>query len=418
VNSNTDFSQSPVNISTTVAATPTDTDIFFYNYPAYESPVTMVNDGRFLYTVLPNDDGKIRGFALGQSYPNHLTEEYYIYKMLVHTPSEHTYNGAKVPLELQLFHRKKDAELTDGEPSAADTAVVAIGFEESRDEASPFLRSLIDGGLPDQRGGTTLDNRAHPSILQFSTLFKPVFGPEGEEAGFWDYTGSLTQPPCSGGVRWFIRQEPMNAKKATIKLFTDSVKKSSGGVPGNARELQIIGTRPVFPRFAKTAVHMTVFEPEEPAAFADAYKRVKEHQDAFKESLNAGSGGSAEAIADGKDAEDSVLASNDYKSCLSDLGTLTADLEMAKTKQQNDCNTAEGYQKTMEDIAGGPARIEAAQKGASAQKSCDDQTLVVEAKEGQKTELESQCNTIKSNVEKEVEAAALAKANATADASA
>merc|ERR1719446_1050780 len=183
----TDFNQSPVNLSTTVAAVAPDKDIFFFRYPTYEAPVKMVNDGRFLYARFDNEDGKIGGFAMGESYPDHLSSQYYIYKIVVHTPSEHTYNGERVPLELQLYHHKKWATLSNGEPAPGDTAVVAIGFTESQDEASPFLKSLIDGGLPDQKGATTLVNRAFPSILKWSELFKPVFGAEGEKAGFWDY---------------------------------------------------------------------------------------------------------------------------------------------------------------------------------------------------------------------------------------
>lgn len=397
------FAQSPVNLSTTVAAIPTDDDSFFFRYPAYEAPVKMVNDGRFLYTKIANKDGQVGNFALGQSYPNHLTVQYNIYKMVIHTPSEHTYDGVKLPLEIQLFHHKKDAELMDGEPAAGDIAVVAVGFGESRDEASPFLKSLMDGGLPDQRGGTTLDNRAFPSVLEFSDLFKPVFGAQGQDAGFWDYTGSLTQPPCSTGVRWFVRQEALNAKKETLKYFSDVVKKSSHGVPGNARQLQVIGTRPVFPRYPKNAVHMTVHEPEEPAAFKAAYARVKDHQGAFKDALKTDSGGAKAAMKAGAGSKSTLFASNQYKDCLNTLGDVTSELALAKTKKADECNKAAGFQKTVDSIAGGPARIEAAAKYASAKKSCEDQSKVVQAKQGQKSELDTQCATIKSKVEKKIQ---------------
>lgn len=408
----TDYSQSPVNISTTVAAIAPDDDTFFFKYPSYESPVKMINDGRFLYATFDNDEnGRIGNLALGTSYPNHLTEQYNLYKMVIHTPSEHTYNGVKLPLEIQLFHHKKYSELTDGEAAPGDTAIVAVGFGESRDEASPFLKSLIDGGLPDQRGGTSLVNRAYPSVLEFSDLFKPVFGAQGVEAPFWDYTGSLTQPPCSGGVRWFVRQEAMNAKKTTLKYFTDVVKRSSDGVPGNARKLQIIGTRPVFPRFPQNAVHMMAYQPEEPAAFKEAFARVKAHQAEFKKALKTDAGGADAAMAAGNDP---LLASNQYKDCLDALGAVASDLELAETKETDECNKALGFQKSVDSIAGGPARIEASAKYGAAKKSCEDVGKVVQAKTGQKAELDAQCNTIKSKVEKEAEAAALKKAEADA----
>lgn len=405
--------QSPVNISTTVAAQAPDKDIFFFKYPSYETPVKMVNDGRFLYTVFPNADGRIGGFALGQSYPSFLTVSYYLHKMVIHTPSEHTYGGKKVPLEIQLFHRKKGAALTDGEPAAADTAVVAIGFAESRDEASPFLRSLIDGGLPDQRGGSTLDNRAFPSVLKFSELFKPVFGAQGQKAGFWDYTGSLTQPPCTEGVRWFVRQEPLNAKAKTLKYFTNSVKKSSGGVPGNARMLQVIGTRPVVARFARNAVHMASFNPKEPDAFKEALKNVKDNQAAFKDGLKKDKAGAGAAMKAGASPTDAVLASNDYKACMKAFGDVNVELKIAASKQTDDCNKAKGAEKTLKSISGGAANMEASAKLAAAKKTCEDQTKVATALKGQASTQQTQCNDVKSKVKKKADKA-LAASNAKA----
>lgn len=403
----TGTSQSPINVSTTSAAAATDEDSFFFSYPAYETPVKMVNDGRFLYTMLPNSDGKVGGVSLGTSYPDHLTVSWWVYKMVIHTPSEHTFGGVKVPLELQLFHHKSDATLTNGEPAPADTAVVAVGFAESRAEASPFLKSLIDGGLPDQRGGETMDNRAYPSVLRFSELFKPVFGANDGKAGFWDYTGSLTQPPCTDGVRWFVRDQTLNAKATTLKLFTDVVVRSSGGAKGSARELQAVGS-PVFGRFAVNAVHMTVFNPATPASFTDAEANVAASQQAFKDGLTADEAGAAATVAAGGDSTEVLASSAEYTECLDTLGSYNTELETAQSTQTNDCNTAEGYQQTLDSIAGGPARIEAAQKAASASKTCEDHTNVVNAKQGQKDAQEADCQSIKSEKEK------LAESNTTA----
>jgi len=408
---NVEMNQSPVNLSTTIAAKAPDDDYFFFKYPSYEAPVKMVNDGRFLYTIFPNEDGRIGGFALGKSYPDHLTVAYYLHKMVIHTPSEHTYNGVRVPMELQLVHRKKDAVLKNGEPAPEDTAIVAFGFTESRDEASPFLRSLIDGGLPDQRGGSTLDNRAYPSVLKFSELYTPVFGGEGEKAGFWDYTGSLTQPPCSTGVRWLVRQQPLNAKRKTLKYFTDVVEKSSHGVESNARTLQIIGPRPVFPRYARNAVHMTVFDPSEPDAFKDAFKRVKEHQQNFQDALKADTGGSEQAMEAGASQKGAVLASKEYNGCMKALGDVVSNVGVANKKMTDACNLMKGSAKALEGLAGGPARLEAAGKHASAKKSCEDQTKVAKALGAQQATQQETCDDVKKKVEKATAAVALEKAN-------
>jgi len=399
-NGATDFSQSPVNISTTVAATAPDHDKFFFRYPVYEAPVKMINDGRFLYTRFPTDDDKIGGFSFGSSYPHHLRDEYLIYKIVFHSPSEHTFNGQRVPLEAQLFHRRKDAELMDGEPWAKDTAILAVGFHETNAEKSPFLRALINGELPDQRGETKLGNRKSTG-LDFSEVLKPVFGAQGEKAGFWDYTGSLTQPPCTGGVRWLIRQETLNARRDTLRYFKESVRKASGGVPDNARALQIIGTRPVFPRYAQNAVHLQVFSPEEPAAFREASARVKEHQTVMKKALNGG--GSKNVIKKGGTVDEAVAASREYKRCMAEVGRVMESMNVAKVKKTSECNMAEGSLTTLKGISGGPARLEAAAKHAAFKKSCQDQTRVASALEAQSGTQQKQCGNIKQGVVKKWE---------------
>lgn len=395
--------QSPVDFSTTSAVQPPDEDNFFFSYPAYEAPVMMVNEGRYLYTVFKNDDDKMGGISLGSTFPHHLTVSWEIYKMVIHTPSEHTYGGKQMPMEVQLFHRKTNAKLKNGEPEPADTAIAAVAFQESLDEASAFLRSLIDGGLPDQRGGTSIVNRAAPSQVRFSDLFEPVFGAQGEKAVFWEYSGSLTQPPCSEGIRWFVREQPLNAKKATLKYFFDVVRKASGGVKGNARELQVIGTRPVFPRSAENAVQLTVFNANEGEAFRNAVNSVEENQKAFADGLNKDAGGADEALKDGADTATVVSSSNKVKECLDRLATINSELETAKVTQTNACNEAEGHQAAKDGISGGPAQIEAASKGASAQTSCNDQSEVVQAKQGQMNEVKDECDKIKADVAKEAE---------------
>jgi len=250
-----------------------------------------------------------------------------------------------------------------------------------------------------------MDNRGHPSSLDFSELFKPVFRAQGELAGFWDYTGSLTQPPCSRDVRWIVRQEAMNAKAKTLKMFHNAARRSSGGVPSNARALQIIGTRPVFPRFARNAVHMNVFSPDPPDAYSEALARVKQHQATFKEALKNDAAGSSNAMKEGQTLEEVILSSVDYRSCMKETSRVGESLFVAQVKKTDQCNLKDGSLATLEGITGGPARIEAARKHAVLKKSCDDQTTVVSALEAQQTTQMGGCDTIKSNLVKKFNAA-------------
>jgi len=39
------------------------------------------------------------------------------------------------------------------------------------------------------------------------------------DRGYWTYTGSLTAPPCTEGVRWYVYQEPVAISPGQIKEF-------------------------------------------------------------------------------------------------------------------------------------------------------------------------------------------------------
>ena len=42
----------------------------------------------------------------------------------------------------------------------------------------------------------------------------------GDATGVYHYDGSLTTPPCSEGVKWYIRKTPTQLSKAQIEAFT------------------------------------------------------------------------------------------------------------------------------------------------------------------------------------------------------
>jgi carbonic anhydrase len=379
--------QSPINFSTTSAAASSDTSNFYFKYPIYETPVMMKNDGRTLYNYIDNADGSVGGIAFGQSYPSLIDEAYYLYKMIIHTPSEHTFNGIKVPCELQLFHRKSDANLTNGEPDAADTAVVAVGFEESADEASAFLLSLLDGGLPDQRGAQNMVNRDNPSALHFTELLRAKFGAHDARAVFWQYTGSLTQPPCSTGVKWFVRIDTLNAKKATLQTIQQAAKKASGGIPANARTFQAVGSRAVFARFANDATHKEVFSIDAPDAFAAALDKAVTEQSTINSALSGTNSSNS-----------SGTQSAAYTSCLSELGEVIESLNTAKALEDNACSMMEAAKNTL-DSAAGAARLEASTQYATQKKSCEDEKDRVEALENERDDQQTQCDSLENSGE-------------------
>lgn len=132
-----------------------------------------------------------------------------------HSPSENTFNGKHFPLEGHLVHADKDGNL----------AVVAVMF--SAGPANPFIASLWKM-MPAKEG-------------EKKALAEPLSALEmlPAERHYYRFTGSLTTPPCSEGVRWLVIQEPVSASKAQIAAVAKAI-----GFPNN-RPVQPLNARQV-----------------------------------------------------------------------------------------------------------------------------------------------------------------------------
>ena len=104
-----------------------------------------------------------------------------------HTPAEHAVDGRLSPAEVHIVHQDADGGL----------AVLGVFVEPG--EANPIL-DLFGEDAP-EGAVLTVDPR---QLL-----------PEGASP-MYAYSGSLTTPPCSEGVRWFVLAEPTHASEAQI----------------------------------------------------------------------------------------------------------------------------------------------------------------------------------------------------------
>ena len=69
----------------------------------------------------------------------------------------------------------------------------------------------------------TMPKKAGESVnlLSENTVSAYSFLPKKQE--YYRFSGSLTTPPCSEGVRWLVMKTPIEASAAQIKAFTDTM---------------------------------------------------------------------------------------------------------------------------------------------------------------------------------------------------
>jgi carbonic anhydrase len=44
------------------------------------------------------------------------------------------------------------------------------------------------------------------------------------DRGYWTYTGSLTAPPCTEGVRWFVFEDQLSISRDQARAFSNLYK--------------------------------------------------------------------------------------------------------------------------------------------------------------------------------------------------
>jgi carbonic anhydrase len=171
--------QSPVDIVTS-RTTRADQAPLVVNY--HDTTLEILNNG---HTI---EDDYHDGGTL--SIAGH---EYKLAQFHFHTPSEHTIDGEHAAMEMHLVH--KDA--------AGKLAVIGVMIEEGA--TNPALEPLW-AHMPNKPGRSN-----HVEGVQVNAAkFLPV------NLASYRYSGSLTTPPCTEQVDWYVLQTPIQASAAQI----------------------------------------------------------------------------------------------------------------------------------------------------------------------------------------------------------
>ncbi len=165
-------------------------------------PLKVMDNG---YTIEVGTSGQSSAKLHGQNFS--LTH------IQFRTSSEHTLSGNSLPMEAQFFHKSDNGEI-------AVVAIILIVGKENQ-----TIRDIFDN-FPKQKGMV---------VEKPNTLFDPSrLLPD--HMTHYMYTGSLTTPPCTEGVRWYVLNTPVEMSKAQILQFRQVYSK-------NNRPLQPLNNR-------------------------------------------------------------------------------------------------------------------------------------------------------------------------------
>ncbi len=170
----------------------------------HEHQADVVNNG---HTIQVNYPGGSTLTVDGQTFT--------LLQYHFHSPSEHTLDGRHFPMELHLVHKTADGKL----------AVVAAFIAEGAVNAA---FEPVWAHLPKEQG---VEVHLEHILVDVDALLP-------QDRTTYRYDGSLTTPPCSEGVKWFILANP-------VALSTQQIAAFRAIVPANNRPTQPLNGRKI-----------------------------------------------------------------------------------------------------------------------------------------------------------------------------
>jgi len=174
-------SQSPIDIRN-----PQKADLPPIQFDYKPSPLHIIDNG---HTVMINY-GSGSSMSVGG-------KKYALKQFHFHRPSEEKINGKGYEMVVHLVHADQEGKL----------AVVAVLLQKGND--NPVVHELWSDLPKEKEKEEFLDN------VQID-----VAGLLPGNRGYYTFPGSLTTPPCSEGVTWFVLKHPVTISPAEIEQFS------------------------------------------------------------------------------------------------------------------------------------------------------------------------------------------------------
>ena len=193
--------QSPIDIGNTVVK-----DLPELKFDYKDTALRVTDTGHSFQVNAASGSG---GFTVGN-------DRYDLVQVHFHEPSEERVHGKPYSMVAHLVHKNAKGEL----------AVVAVLILSGK--PNDFLTPIFDN-FPAQ--GAT-ENVVAGKTINVGNLLPA-------HRGYYTFTGSLTTPPCTENVRWFVLKNPIGASEAQINQFRTRYRHNSRPTqPLNARVIE------------------------------------------------------------------------------------------------------------------------------------------------------------------------------------
>jgi carbonic anhydrase len=193
--------QSPIDIPD-ASARKGDLPPMLFNYKP--SPLNIIDNG---HTIQVN-------YAPG-SFVTVEGKRYELVQFHFHKPSEEKIDGKSYDMVAHLVHQGPGGKL----------AVVAVLLDAGKENR--LIKTLWDN-LPKEKGKENIVDALKINAVDLLPQSK----------GYYTFAGSLTTPPCSEDVTWFVLKTP-------VQVSADEIARFARSYPMNARPVQPLNGRDI-----------------------------------------------------------------------------------------------------------------------------------------------------------------------------
>lgn len=180
--------QSPIDISTTSANKISQINGIKFKYK--KTPLFVNDNGHAIVVNMPPLEDNKNKFYVGK-------QKYHLSQLVFHSPSEHKTDNQSSKMEIQFIHTT---------PSGKLAVVSVLVNQNTKNKNNSEIQKILD-----------LAYGKAPSNYKIN-LSKLL---PGKKNKFYTYAGSLTTPPCTEGVDWYVLRYPLKISADQITQFQD-----------------------------------------------------------------------------------------------------------------------------------------------------------------------------------------------------
>ncbi len=172
-----------------------------------------VNDGCYTWTQLynPNDleiDLTQDGFSCTNNYITYENDNWVLTNIRFKSPSDHTIGGGYFDAEAQMYHTNS---------RTGNIAVVSVLLQSDSAGLSGTNNTFLANIWAN--GGSTLSPIPGTRGVQSSVDLSPYIDFLPGTLGHYQYIGSLTEPPCTEDIYWFVYNDPIRISSFDLSFI-------------------------------------------------------------------------------------------------------------------------------------------------------------------------------------------------------